>query len=163
MKKQSLYMRVLLKFTQDEISLKNTLSLKTVISHIKKLKKGDTVGYGSEYVADKEVVIATLPIGYADGLKRENFSSGTRVWVNGHLCAITGRICMDQTMIDVTGVTAAVDDEVVIYGGDSPVSLEDFSANNKKIPYETMCEISARVPRVYCKSGKIDCVRDSLV
>ena len=148
---------------RDELSLKNTLSLKTVISHIKTLKKGDTVGYGSEYVADKETVIATLPIGYADGFKRENSFNGTRVWVNGHLCPITGRICMDQTMIDITGITASVDDEVIIYGGDSSVSLDDFSINNRKIPYETMCEISARVPRAYCKNGKISFVRDSLV
>ena len=70
---------------------------------------------------------------------------------------------MDQTMIDVTGVPASVDDEVVIYGGNSPVSLDEFSSNNNKIPYETMCEISARVPRVYCKNGEICCVRDSLV
>lgn len=148
----------------QDVGLKNTLSLKTVVSNIKSLKKGDTVGYGSEYVADKEITVATLPIGYADGFKRENLKNNSLISVNGKLCQITGRICMDQTMIDITGIkNVRVGDEVVIYGNGSTVSLAAFSENNKKIPYETMCEISARVPRVYCEGKKIVFIRNSLV
>ncbi len=144
--------------------LENTLTLKTVISNIKELKTGETVGYGSEYTAEKNVTIATLPIGYADGFKRENLNNETKLWINGIPCSIAGRVCMDQIMVDVSNVeNVKCGDEVVVYGKGSGVSLEEFSLHNGKIPYETMCEISARVPRVYCRGDKIDAVRDSLV
>jgi len=148
----------------ENVGLKNTLSLKTVVSNVKPLKKGDTVGYGSEYVAERDVTVATLPIGYADGFKRENFQNNTKISINGKLCTITGRICMDQTMVDVTELeNVKTGDEVVVYGNGSEVSLSAFSDNNKKIPYETMCEISARVPRVYKENGEIVFIRNSLV
>ena len=148
----------------ENVGLKNTLSLKTVVSNIKHLKTGDTVGYGSEYVAQKDITVATLPIGYADGFKRENLLNDTKLSVNGKLCSITGRICMDQTMIDVTELdNVKTDDEVVVYGNGSEIDLAAFSKNNKKIPYETMCEISARVPRVYRDGSEIVFIRDSLV
>jgi alanine racemase len=150
--------------SSENVGLKNTLSLKTVVSNVKSLKKGDTVGYGSEYVATKDIAVATLPIGYADGFKRENFPNGTFVCINGKLCSITGRICMDQTMVDVSELeNIKTGDEVVVYGNGSPINLAAFSSNNKKIPYETMCEISARVPRVYKEGGEIVFIRDSLV
>ena len=147
-----------------DVSLKNTISMKTVISNIKSVKKGDGIGYGSEYIANRNMLIATLPIGYADGFKRENFKNKTKVTVRGKLCSITGRVCMDQIMIDVSEVDGArVGDEVIIYGGSSEINLDEFSQNNYKIPYETMCEISARVPRVYYKDNHIESIRDSLV
>ncbi len=149
---------------EQGIELKDTVSLKTVITNLKLVKRGDTVGYGSEFVAQKDSIIATLPIGYADGFKRENFTNGTRVFVNGTPCPITGRICMDYTMIDVSEASGVkFGDEVIIYGKGTLVSITDFSQNNKTIPYETMCEIGARVPRAYIKGGKIDFVRDPLV
>ncbi len=144
--------------------LKNTLSLKTVVSNVKEVKKGECVGYGSEYVAKKDVTIATLPIGYADGFKCENFKSGTNVYLHGHPCKICGRVCMDQIMVDISHIkNVALGDEVTIYGNGCDIDLEAYSKNNKKIPYETMCEISARVPRVYYKNGEEESVRDSLV
>lgn len=147
-----------------EPELKNTLSLKTVISNIKRVKKGDSIGYGSEYVATKDTLIATLPIGYADGFKRENSKNKTKISVNGQLCAITGRVCMDQIMIDISNVeNARVGDEVVIYGKGSEIDLNTFSKNNGKIAYEALCEISARVPRVYCRNERVEAVRNSLV
>ncbi len=147
-----------------DFELKNTLTLKTVISNIKTLKKGETVGYGSEFVADGDIVIATLPIGYADGFKRENLQNGTRLWINGVLCPIRGRVCMDQIMVDISAVKGVkCGDEVIVYGMGSEIDLVSYSENNKKIPYETMCEISARVPRVYYRNGVIDAIRDSLV
>ncbi len=147
-----------------KLDLKNTLSLKTVISNIKTVKKGEAVGYGSEYVAKKDVVIATLPLGYADGFKCENFKNGNVIFVGNKYCQITGRVCMDQIMIDISEVQGlSVGDEVTIYGHSSKISLEEYSKANKKIPYETMCEISARVPRVYCRGEQIESIRDSLV
>lgn len=147
-----------------DIGLMNTLSLKSVISNIKTVKKGETVGYGSEYAAPRDVTVATLPIGYADGFKCENFRNGTKISVGGVLCDIVGRVCMDQTMIDVSAVNdIKIGDEAVIYGHGSSVTLEEFSKNNGKIPYETMCEISARVPRVYRRHGETESIRESFV
>ena len=146
------------------MGLINTISLKSVVSNVKLIKKGETIGYGSEYVAQKDIKVATLPIGYADGFKCENFYNGTKIIVDGVPCNIVGRVCMDQTMIDVSEVdTISIGDEVVVYGGDSGVSIEEFAKNNKKIPYEAMCEISARVPRVYIRHGVCDEVRESFV
>ena len=146
------------------LGLKNTISLKSVISNIKHIRKGDTISYGSEYVAAKDVTVATLPIGYDDGFRRENFVNGSKISVNGILCDIAGRVCMDQTMIDVSDVKdIRVGDVAVIYGSGSSIDVEGFSLNNKKIPYEVMCEISARVPRVYIKNETIESVRDSFV
>ncbi len=147
-----------------KLDLKNTLSLKTVISNIKTVKKGEAVGYGSEFVAKKDVLIATLPIGYADGFKCENFKNGNMIYLKGKHCPITGRVCMDQIMIDISNTEGlSVGDEVFIYGSGSEIDLEAYSIANKKIPYETMCEISARVPRVYCRDEYIESIRDSLV
>lgn len=147
-----------------DFSLKNTMSLKSVISNVKTLKSGETVGYGSEFVADKDMTVATLTMGYADGFKRENFHNGTKISVGGVACDIVGRVCMDQTMIDISEAGAVnIGDVAVVYGDGSNVSLERFSKNNKKIPYETMCEISARVPRVYYRHGEIDSIRESFV
>ncbi len=146
------------------VKLENTLSLKTVISNIKKVKKGDTIGYGSEYIAPCDKIIATLPIGYADGFKCENFRNGMSIYINSIPCPVVGRVCMDQIMLDVSMIDhITVGQEVSVYGRGSEIDLEKFSQLNKKIPYETMCEISARVPRVYCKCGKIQSIRDSLV
>jgi alanine racemase len=147
-----------------DIGLKNTLSLKTVVSNVKKVKKGQGISYGSDYIAQKDITVATLPIGYDDGFRRENYTSRTPITVNGVLCEITGRVCMDQTMIDVSEAgEISIGDEAVIYGSGSSVSLEEFSENNGKIPYEAMCEISARVPRVYVKNGSVESIRESFV
>ncbi len=146
------------------VALKNTLSLKSIVSNVKQVKKGDTISYGSEYVADRDIVVATLPVGYDDGFRRENFTNGSLVSVNGVLCPITGRVCMDQTMIDVSKVKdIKLGDVAVIYGSGSSVDIMEFSKKNKKIPYETMCEVSARVPRVYMKNKEIESIRDSFV
>ena len=148
----------------EDIGLKNTLSLKTVVSNVKRVRAGSGISYGSDYVAEKDITVATLPIGYDDGFRRENYPSNTPISVNGVMCRITGRVCMDQTMIDVSDAgEVSIGDEAVIYGSGSSVTLEKFSKNNGKIPYEAMCEISARVPRVYVKNGNIESIRNSFV
>lgn len=130
------------------------MSLHTVISHIHPLATGDKVSYGGKYEADSDKTIATLPIGYADGFIRAY--SGAKVTVhteNGDYKApIIGRICMDQCMIDVTGIPAETGDRVTVFGC-SPEELSALAAIADTIEYEVLCLISGRVPRIAKKSN----------
>ena len=95
------------------------LTLKTIIDHIKTVHAGDCISYGREFKADREIRVATIPIGYADGLWRSNFHNGMVVEVEDKLAPIIGRICMDQCMIDVTDIPeASVNSKVTVYGVD---------------------------------------------
>ncbi len=132
---------------------KPVMSLNTVISHIHPLSAGDKVSYGGKYEADSDKMIATLPIGYADGFIRAY--SGAKVTVHtekGDFKApIIGRICMDQCMIDVTGIPAETGDRVTVFGC-SPEELSDLAAIADTIEYEVLCLISGRVPRITKRS-----------
>ena len=126
------------------------LELKTIIDHIKPVKAGMSISYGREFVADRDMLVATLPIGYADGLLRANSRSLMRVEVAGAAAPIIGRICMDQCMIDITGIGGvAVGSTVTVYGHDPFNTVNRVAAANKTINYEILCSIGARVPRVY--------------
>jgi alanine racemase len=108
--------------------------------------RGTAVGYGGTFVAARPSVIATLPVGYADGYPRALSNRG-EVLVRGHRAPIAGRVCMDQTMIDVTDVDgAAIGDEVVLWGGALPVT--EVAACAETIAYELLARLGARVPRV---------------
>ena len=133
------------------ISLLPVMKLKTIISYIKEVDINTPVSYGSEYVTTKKQRIATLPIGYADGLWRSNFKNQSKLLINNKLVSIIGRICMDQTMIDITDIdTAKEEDEVVIFGDDEGlVSADKLAQNNGSIGYEMICSVSNRVPRIY--------------
>jgi len=122
------------------------MSLKTYITHIHTLHKGESVGYGATFTADKNMQIATIPIGYADGFIRA-YANGGYMTVRGKKCPIVGRICMDQCMIDITGVDAAPGDEVEIFGPHTSVDVFAKAANT--INYECVCLLSRRVERVY--------------
>ena len=126
--------------------LKPVMTLKTHIVHTQTLKKGESVGYGATFTAEKDMQISTLPIGYADGFIRA-YKDYDGISVNGTNCKIVGRICMDQCMIDTTGLSVEIGDEVILFGGDS--TAEDLSRCASSIPYETVCLVSKRVPRVY--------------
>lgn len=129
--------------------LRNVCTLKTTILQIKDIKKGETVGYGRRGVIDKDSKIATIRIGYADGLNRR-FGNGTgTVLVNGKPVPIVGNICMDLTMIDVTGIDAKEGDTVIIYGENQTVT--ELAERIDTIPYELLTSISQRVKRVYYK------------
>lgn len=125
------------------------MSLHTVISHIHGLPAGESVSYGGRYVAKSDRVVATLPIGYADGFLRAY--EGAEVTV--HTCLgdrkapIIGRICMDQCMIDLTGIPAEVGDRVTVFGDDHE-ALSSLAALADTIEYEVICLISGRVPRI---------------
>lgn len=122
-------------------------TLKTVISQIKELKAGETVGYSRRGVLSHDARIATLAIGYADGYDRRLGNGVGQVWVNGVLCPTVGNICMDMTMIDVTATAAQEGDEVELVGPN--IALSDLAARIGTIPYEMLTGISERVKRVF--------------
>lgn len=129
---------------------KPVMSLKAVVSHVKTIKKGDCISYGRTFVADHEMKIATVTIGYADGYSRL-LSSKADVLLNGKRCRITGRICMDQLMIDVTDNDAKEGDIVTLIGtdGNETITADELASLYNTIGYEVVCGISKRVPRVY--------------
>ena len=129
------------------------LSLHTVIAHIHTLPSSETVGYGGKYQSFEDRLIATLPLGYADGLQRA--FQGFHVTVQTHLgnfkAPIVGRICMDQCMIDVTGLPVEIGDKVTVFGC-APADLSTLAQMANTIEYEILCLISARVPRLALES-----------
>lgn len=122
-------------------------SLSTTIISIKKLDQGASVGYGRKGRIDKPTVIATIPIGYADGLVRHLSCGRASFIVNGTECPVVGNICMDQCMIDVTHANASIGDKVEIFGRQAPI--ERLSDTLGTIPYEILTSISPRVKRIY--------------
>ncbi len=132
---------------QDKDKLQVVARLLTTIISIKEWEPGATIGYGRRGLITKPSVIATIPIGYADGLDRHLSNGNAYVLVNGHRCPIVGNICMDQCMIDVTGAEAKIGDTVEIFGENAPV--ERLSDALGTIPYEILTSISPRVKRIY--------------
>ncbi len=134
-----------------KIDLRPVLSFKTKVAYIKKVAKGRSISYGRTYVTDKEAIIATLPVGYGDGYNRLLSNKG-HVIIRGVRCPVVGVVCMDQTMVDVSCVKGVrIDDDVVLIGsqGAGKIRVEDIAALCRTIPYEVVCWISPRVPRVY--------------
>lgn len=126
------------------------------ISHVKTLPAGREVSYGGTYVTTKDTLVATVPVGYADGYPRCLSNEG-EVLVNGKRVPIIGRICMDQFMIDVTDVPdVAIGTEVTLVGNDGEdcLTMEEVSEKAYSFNYELPCRISRRVPRLYFKKGK---------
>jgi alanine racemase len=127
------------------------MSLRTRITFLKNVAAGSPLGYGGTFVTKRESRIATLPLGYEDGLRRALSGRG-QVLVRGQLAPIVGRVSMDLTLVDVTDVLeAALDDDVVIIGKQAAVQItaEDLAAHIGTISYEVTCGISDRVPRIY--------------
>ncbi len=127
--------------------LQNVSTLKTTISQIKKVKAGESVGYSRKGIAERDSTIATVRIGYADGYPR-NLSNGIgKMWVNNKLVPVIGNVCMDMTMLDVTGIEIATGDEVIVFGKQLPVA--ELAKWAGTIAYEILTGISQRVKRVY--------------
>lgn len=136
---------------KENLPLLPAMTLKSFIANIKTVKKGDGISYGKTFVAEKEMKIATIPVGYADGYPRLLSNRG-RIIAGGEYAPVVGRICMDQFMVDVTGIeNINVCDEVILMGkcGDKEVSCEEIAALADTINYEIVCGISKRVPRIY--------------
>lgn len=134
---------------QEQRFLQPVGTLKTVISQIKYLQAGETVGYGRAGQVEHDSAIATLAIGYADGYDRRLGNSAGKIWVNGSLCPVIGNVCMDMTMVDITGVTAEEGDEVIVFGKE--MSITDVAKTIGTIPYEILTGIGQRVKRVFYK------------
>lgn len=135
----------------DQASLQTVGTLRSVISQIKTIRAGETVGYSRRGVLDHDARIATIAIGYADGYDRRLGNGVGEVWVNGTHCPTVGNVCMDMTMIDVTQAQAAEGDEVVIFGAELPITT--LATRMETIPYEILTGISERVKRVFFKEG----------
>ena len=129
------------------------MSLKTRVSFLKNVAPGSALSYGRTFVAERDLVVATLPIGYDDGLGRGMSNRGEAL-VRGRRTHLVGRVCMDQCLIDVSNVPdVAVGDEVVLYGrqGDEQIEIEDVAEMLDTIPQEIVCAVGKRVPRVYVR------------
>lgn len=129
--------------------LRNVCTLKTTILQIKTLKVNDTVGYGLKEKLDHDAQIATIRIGYADGLSRQFGNRKGRVLINGEFAPIIGDVCMDLCMVEVTNINAKEGDSVIVFGEDLPVI--DLAKSIGTIPYEILTSVSPRVKRVYIK------------
>ena len=127
--------------------LKVVSSLKTTISQIKEVKKGESIGYGRAGVAKQDLRTATIAIGYADGFDRRLSNGVGKVWVNGQFAPVIGKVCMDMTMIDVTGIAIKAGDEVELFGENLPIS--QLAKWLDTISYEVFTSVNERVKRLY--------------
>ena len=140
----------------DLLKLEPALKWLSRVTHVKTLPAGREISYGGTYVTTRDTVIATIPVGYADGYRR-SLSGKFHVLIRGRKAPILGRICMDQLMVDVTDIPgAALNDRVVLVGsfGSESISMEEISAAADSFNYEFVCGISRRVPRIYVSGGK---------
>ena len=133
--------------TFDKIDLRPVTRLKSKISFIKELDEGMSISYGRRFITDKKMKIATIGIGYADGIRR-SLSNRGYVVIHGKKCKILGSVCMDSFMVDVSDVLVSVGDEVFIWDNDI-IKLEDIAKLYDTINYEVISCISDRVPRVF--------------
>ena len=148
-------------YPSDEVSpkllpLTPALSWHSRVTHVKQLEPGRQISYGGTFVTERPTMVATIPVGYADGYRR-CLSSRFYVLIHGKRAPILGRICMDQLMVDVTDIpNVQPEDPVVLVGrdGDERITMEQISAEAYSFNYEFVCGISRRVPRVYCKDGR---------
>lgn len=148
----------------DKTKLKLTpaMEIKSYVSFVKTLEAGVEIGYGGTYTTTKETVVATIPVGYADGYSRALSNRG-RVLIKGKSFPIIGRICMDQFMIDISSKPDIKQgDEVTLVGrdGDEYISIEEVADMSYSFNYEFVCDIGKRIPRVYYKDGKVVATKD---
>jgi alanine racemase len=135
----------------DKPELKPVMSLRTRIAHLKTVPAGETIGYGRTFTTDTESRIATIPIGYQDGYSRTLSNNGQAI-IRGSYAPVVGRVSMDWTTLDVTGVEGSqLGDEVILIGTDNGLQIraEDLARATNTISYEITCGINRRVPRLY--------------
>ncbi len=149
---------------QSRIELKQAMTLKARVSHVKDVPKGRGISYGLTYETEKDSVIATIPVGYADGYKRGLTHKGY-VGIKGKKAPLVGRVCMDQCMIDVTDVQGVgIGEEVTLMGMPGGVAPdgEEMASLLGTITHEVTCQVSRRIPRVYVRDGGIVSVKNYL-
>lgn len=135
-------------------NIKPCMQVKTVVTHVKEVKAGQKVGYGMVFCPQTDRKIATVAIGYADGLPRILKNKDYHMVINGVKMPLAA-VCMDQCMLDVTGYDVKVGDEVIAMGGKGETSFDNIAQQINTINYEVMCAIQRRVPRVYTQKGKV--------
>ncbi len=145
----------------EDFNVKFIATIKAQIQHIKWVDEGQGISYGLIYTTPKRSKIATLPLGYSDGIIRQ-LSGKIDVLVNGVRCKQIGRICMDQMMIDVTDVECAVGDVAVLVGrqGDEEITIEEIAKKSGEIPTSFVTHINKRLPRIYIENGNPSNIED---
>lgn len=141
----------------DNIKLKPVASLFSTVASIKSYEKGESIGYNRTYITNKKTKIAVITIGYADGYPIQLSNKGY-VKIRGQFAEIIGKVCMDQTMIDVTEIDdIKIGDSVLLYGEDKygEISIYDIANKSDTIVYDLLCRIGMRVPRIYIKNNKV--------
>ena len=141
----------------QRLALRPALAWHSRITHLKTLPAGRGISYGACYVTERETVVATIPVGYADGYRR-SLSGRFYVLIRGEKAPILGRVCMDQLMVDVTDIPGVtLNDPVTLIGrnGQKCITMEEFAAEAGSFHYETVCGISRRVPRFYYRDGRV--------
>ncbi len=144
--------------------LRPVLSLRSVVSHVKTVRPGTVISYGRTFTADREMRVATIPVGYADGYSRT--LRGAQVLIQGRRCPVLGRVCMDQLMADVTGLPeVSIGQRVTLIGRDAgeEITAAQLASWEGTIHYEVVCALSKRVPRVYLKGGAVDSIYNQLL
>ena len=131
----------------EQEQLQNVSTLKTTISQIKNISAGETIGYSRKGMANRDMKIATVPIGYADGLSRTLGNGRGKMFVHGKPAPLIGNVCMDMCMIDITEINASEGDEVIVFG--TVQSIAQLAKDLETIPYEVLTNVSRRVKRVY--------------
>ncbi|MBR5521587.1 MAG: alanine racemase [Oscillospiraceae bacterium] len=143
----------------DEVimpQIKPAMKLKTIVTHIKTIHAGQSVGYGMRFTAEADTKVATIASGYADGIPRLLARTGHTVQINGKYYPIIGSVCMDQMMIDITGSDdIKMGDEVIVIDGRGENSYDRVAEKTFTVNYEVMCSVTRRVPRVYMENGTI--------
>lgn len=135
---------------QIQQALQSVISWKSVVTQVKSIEAGESVGYGCNFVAQQPMKIAVIPVGYADGFRRMLSNGAGSVVINREFCPVVGNVCMDMIMVDVTSVNVKEGDAVEIIGEHQ--SLSSFALKMHTIPYEVLTSISSRVHRVYVES-----------
>ena len=136
----------------EQAQLRNVSTLRTVVTQVKRIPAGDTIGYNRKGRAETEKLIAIVPVGYADGLDRRLGNGNGVLYLHGREAPIIGNVCMDLTMLDVTelsanGIEVREGDEVIVFGDGHPAG--ELALRAGTIPYEVLTGISARVKRIY--------------
>ena len=140
---------------RDAMKLKPVMELKSHIAYIKTVEANVPVSYGGTYVTEKRMRIATIPAGYGDGYPRSLSNKGY-VLIHGKKAPILGRVCMDQFMVDVSSIPAKELDEVTLMGkdGQEELTVDTLGRLSGRFPYEFVCDVGKRVPRLYVKNGE---------
>jgi len=143
----------------ESISLEHALSLHSHVVYIKTLQAGQTVSYGSRFVAKQETRVATVPLGYGDGYPRSLSEGKGYVLIRGQKAPILGRVCMDQFMVDVSDIPEALEGDKVTLIGENEgayISADYLGELSGRFNYELVCDLNQRLPRVYIKNGVVD-------